>query len=87
MKEKNRIEVMQGVMDGRVEVEGAGRVLNRSVRQIYRMLKKLRGEGLEGLQHGNKGKRSPRKIKQAIRKKIVELARGRLSNINDTHLM
>ena len=86
MREKNKIEVMQHVMDGTLEVDKAGRVLNRSVRQIYRMLKSLRGKGLEGLIHGNKGKTSPRKIKKAIRKKITELARGRLKDINDTHL-
>lgn len=86
MKEKNRIEAIEAVMDGRIEVDGAGRVLNRSVRQVYRMLKKLREKGLGGLIHGNKGKESPRKIKKTIRKRIVELARGRLSDINDTHL-
>lgn len=86
MREKNKIEAIEAVMDGRIEVDDAGRVLNRSVRQVYRMLKELRETGLEGLIHGNKGKRSPRKIKKAIRKKIVDLARGRLSNINDTHL-
>lgn len=75
MKEKNKIEVVQGVMDERIEVNDAGRVLNRSVRQVYRMLKKLREKGLEGLIHGNKGKKSPRKIKKAIRRRIVELAR------------
>ncbi len=87
MKEKNKIEAIQRVMDGTIEVSEAGRVLSRSVRQIYRMLKKLRDKGLEGLQHGNKGKKSPRKIKKAIRKKIIALAKGRLSDINDTHLM
>lgn len=86
MKEKNRIEVMQAVMDQRIEVNDAGRVLNRSVRQIYRMLQKMRKGGLDGLIHGNRGKKSPRKIKKAIRKRIVDLARGRLSDINDTHL-
>lgn len=86
MKDKNKIEAIQAVMDGRIFVDEARQVLNRSVRQIYRMLKQLREKGLEGLQHGNKGKKSPRKIKKAIRKKIVDLARGRLSNINDTHL-
>ena len=86
MKEKNKIEVMQGVMDGRIERDEAGRVLKRSVRQVFRMLKKLREKGLAGLQHGNKGKKSPRKIKKAICKKIVELARGKFSDINDTHL-
>lgn len=86
MREKNRIEVMQAVMDGRLKVEEGGRVLNRSVRQVFRMLKRLREKGLEGLRHGNLGKKSPRKIKQAIRKKIIDLARGKFSNINDTHL-
>src|SRR3989338_6400098 len=86
MKEKNRIEVVQGVMDGRILVGEAGMVLDRSVRQIYRMLGRLREAGLSGLVHGNKGRRSSRRIGEPIRKKIVALARGRLSDINDTHL-
>ena len=86
MKEKNRIEVVQGVMDGRILVGEAGMVLDRSVRQIYRMLGRLREAGLSGLVHGNKGRRSPRRIEESIRKRIVALARGRLSDINDTHL-
>ena len=87
MKEKNKIEVIEALMDGRIEVNDAGRVLNRSVRQVYRILRKSREKGLEGLIHGNKGKRSPRKIKKSIRQKIVALAKGRLADINDTHLM
>ena len=86
MKEKNKIEAIQQVMEGAIKVEEAGKVLNLSVRQIFRMLKKLREEGLQGLQHGNKGKKSPRKIRKSIRKKIVELACGKLAGINDTHL-
>lgn len=86
MTDQNKIEMIQAVMDGRVEVNEAGRVLNRSVRQIYRMLNGLRERGLSGLLHGNRGKKSPRKIKKAIRKKILALVRGRFANINDTHL-
>ena len=86
MKEKTRIEVVQAVMDGKIEINEAGRVLSRSVRQVFRMLKRLRDQGLEGLIHKNKGRPNPRKIRQAIRKKIVELARGKFSDINDTHL-
>lgn len=86
MKEQNKIEVIQHVMVGTIEVDEAGRVLNRSVRQIYRMLKNLKDKGLDGLQHGNKGKKSPRKIKKAIRKRIIKLVQGKLKDINDTHL-
>ena len=87
MREKNKIEVIQRVMDGRMLIDEAGRVLNRSVRQVYRMLKRLREKGLEGLIHGNKGRKSSRKIKKAIRKKIVDLAQGKFKDINDTQLL
>ena len=86
MKEQSRIEVIQAIMYGKIEVKEGGKVLNRSVRQIFRMLLKLREEGLKGLQHGNKGKTSPRKIKKEIRKRILELARGKFKDINDTQL-
>lgn len=87
MKEQTRIEAIEAVMDGRIGVAEAGGVLSRSVRQVYRMLKRLREKGLGGLVHGNKGRRSPRRIKEAMRQKIVALAKGRLADINDTHLM
>lgn len=86
MKEKNRIEVIQGIMDGRIRVEEGAQVLHRSGRQVFRLLKRLREKGLEGLIHGNKGKKSFRKIKLAVRKKIIKLVRGSLADINDTHL-
>jgi len=40
MKEKQRIEVIMAVMDGRVEVREAGEVLERSDRTIFRMVKR-----------------------------------------------
>jgi len=86
MKKKRKIEVFQAVMDEKLKIEEASQVLDRCGRQIYRMLKSLREEGLQGLIHRNKGKRSPRKIEAKIRQKIVTLARGRLKDINDTHL-
>ena len=48
MKDQQRIEAIQAVMDERFKVGEVGRVLNLSERQIYRMLKRLREEGLEG---------------------------------------
>lgn len=86
MKDKNTIEGIQAVMDGRILVKEAALVLGRSVRQIYRMLKKLRDEGLEGLIHKNRGKTSPRKTKAKVCRKILTLVRGRYKDINDCHL-
>jgi transposase len=77
MKDKKRIEVIVAVMDGRIEVEGAGKVLGRSVRQVYRMVRAVREEGIQGLIHKNRGRENPRRLKDAIREKVVSLARGK----------
>lgn len=86
MKEKQRIEGIQAVMDERMGVKEAGRALDLSERQIYRILKRLREEGLEGLIHKNRGKKSPRRIKERVQKKILTLVRGKYKEINDRHL-
>ena len=86
MRDEQRIEVIQRVSDGRIDKYQAGEVLHRSVRQVNRLLRRLREMGIKGLIHGNRGRVSPRKIKEAVRKRIVALARGRFRDINDTHL-
>jgi transposase len=85
MKDKQRIDVITAVMDGRIEVGEAGKVLERSVRQIYRMMKRIRERGVHGVIHGNRGKESPRKTREKIRDRILTLAEGRYQDTNDTH--
>lgn len=86
MSDRQKIEAIQMVMDGRLTAEEAGRVLRRSVRQVFRLLKKLRGEGLKGLIHGNRGRRSSRRITDRICRRILFLVQDKLKDINDTHL-
>jgi transposase len=86
MKDRRKIEVIEAVMDERISVEDGGRILDRSRRSIFRMLKRLREQGLKGLIHGNRGKKNPRQIKEKVVERIVSLARGKYAGINDTHL-
>jgi transposase len=86
MKEVNRLRVLQGYMDGKILIEEAGRILKRCVRSVYRMVAKVRGKGPEGVLHGNRNKLSPRRVPEAVRKKVIELALGKYRDINDTHL-
>lgn len=86
MKDKQRVDVITAVMDGRIEVSEAGKVLERSVRQVYRMVKRVRKRGVHGVIHGNRGKESPRKTRENIRDRILTLAKGKYRGINDTHL-
>lgn len=86
MKEVNRLRVLQGYMDGKMLIGEAARILERSLRSVYRMLAKLREKGPEGVLHGNRNKLSPRRVPEAARKKVIGLALGRYRDINDTHL-
>jgi len=86
MREINRLRVLQGYMDGKMLLEEAARILKRSLRSVYRMLAKVREKGPEGVLHGNRNKVSPRRVPEAVRKKVIRLAMGKYRDINDTHL-
>src|SRR3990167_7160477 len=86
MNNKKRIEVIMVVMDGKIDVRDAGRILNRCERQVYRMLASVREEGIKGLIHKNRGRESSRRIKDRIRDQIVTLVKRKYEGINDTHL-
>ncbi len=87
MGEKKKIEVMQLVMDGKIGVGEAGKVLGRTIRTIYRLLSRVRKRGIDGIIHGNRGNDYARIYKDSLREKILKLVRGKYRNINDTHLV
>lgn len=86
MKDKQRIEIIQAVMDQRIEVQDAAQVLDRSIRQIFRLLRKLRIHGLSGLIHGNRGRTSRRKTSSSVERKILKWVQTKYKDINDRHL-
>ncbi len=86
MKDKQRANTISAIMDGKLDIEDAGRILGRSVRQIFRMLKRMREQGIEGLLHKNRGKQSPFRVKESIRGKVIMLAKGKYRDVNDTHM-
>ena len=85
-KEKSRLEVIQAIMDHRVTMSQASTYLKLSERQLFRILKRVREEGIQGIRHKNKGRASPRRTPQKLRDKILSLANGPLKDINDTHM-
>lgn len=86
MAEKQRIEVVQGVLSGRLTVLQGSALLGRSERTVYRLCHQLEHAGLEAMVHGNKGRVSPRLTQEKVCARILELVRGELADVNDTHL-
>jgi len=56
-----------------------------STRQIFRLKKALREEGIDGIIHGDKGKRSPRRVPDDIRNRIDCLYKGKYAGFNISH--
>ena len=57
-----------------------------SVRQMKRLRRKMKKRGVEGLVHGNRGKRAWNKTALEEIKKVIQLARAQYQGLNDTHL-
>jgi len=86
LKDKQRIEVVQAFLAQKITLADAARILERSERQIFRLKRQLLEEGLCGLVHKNRGRRSPRRIPESLQKKILKLVGGPYKDVNDTHL-
>jgi len=85
VKEQKRLKVVTEVDAGRLTGRVAAELLGLSLRQARRLIAAYRKEGAAGLAHGNRGKVSPRRVPEAVRKRILELARKTYIDYNDCH--
>jgi len=86
MKDQQRIEVVQALMDARLTVAQAAQVLGRSERQVWRLLARARDEGLSGLVHAGRGREPVNKSDGHLWQRVLKLAREKYQGINDRHL-
>ena len=85
MREQKRLKVITEVDAGRLTGRVAAELLGLSLRQTRRVIAAYRKEGAAGLAHGNRDKVSPRRVPDAVRKRILELARSTYIDYNDCH--
>jgi Helix-turn-helix domain len=71
---QHRLFVLTQVLEGRVSIGDAARLLERSERQVKRLLTALREEGAAGLIHGNRGRTPVHRTPDGLRARLVELA-------------
>jgi len=83
--EQQRAQVLPQVQAGRLTARQAGKLLGLSVRHIRRLLAAVAKKGLAALAHGNRGHQSPRRSPDALRARVVTLARTRYRGCNDCH--
>src|SRR5436190_9245043 len=86
MRDQQRIEVVQALMDARVTVEQAAQVLGRSERQVWRLLARARESGLAGLIHAGRGREPVNRSGDHLWRRVLKLAREKYQGVNDRHL-
>ena len=85
-EEKNRIEIIQALIEGKIDVEDAANLLVLSQRQVYRLLAKVEQGDISNALHGNKQRQAPNKITDRFWNDILILVKQRYQGINDRHL-
>lgn len=86
MDQTKREVVIRRVVAGKLSVTEAAPLLGISERQVWRLRARYLDEGASALEHGNRGRSPANRIGDAVREKIVLLARKRYAGVNDSHL-
>ncbi|MBA7632393.1 hypothetical protein ES703_39939 [subsurface metagenome] len=84
-KELARYSVIENTLEGYLNIGEAAEELHLSRRQIFRLKRKLKEEGVKGLIHGNRGRASPRRTRKQLRDTIDYLYRGKYDGFNISH--
>jgi transposase len=85
-KEFQRVKVIENAVAGRLSVSEAARLLQLSERQVQRLKRRYRPDCVDWVHHGNRGRPMPWALPAALRRTILELARGKYRDFNDSHL-
>src|SRR5258708_268905 len=85
-KELQRVAVISRCVKGELACARAAGLLCLSVRQIKRLKKRMREDGEAALAHANRGRPSHRRLPQAVRERLLPLARSTYVGFNDHHL-
>jgi len=85
-KEFQRVKVIENAVAGRLSVSEAAGLLQLSERQVQRLKRRYRPDGVDWVHHGNRGRPMPWALPAALRRTILELARGKYRDFNDSHL-
>jgi len=72
-QEARRLHVIQQVIERAVRQRHAAQLLGRSVRQVRRLVQRIRSDGPRGIVHRLRGRRSNRRHPEALRQRVVSL--------------
>jgi transposase len=85
-EEKNRFDIIQALIEGKIDVDDAAQLLLLSKRQVYRLLAKVEHGDIGTVLHANKLRKPSNQLTDSFWEPILELIKQRYQGINDRHL-
>lgn len=82
--ELRKLRVIEQVIEKRIKQKKAAKLLELSVRQIIRLVKKVRREGGKGIVHGLRDRESNRRYEGTHKEKVMFLCRKRYEGFGPT---
>ncbi len=83
-KELKRLKVIEQVIEKKIGQRQAGILLKLSVRQIRRLVKQVKKEGLQGLIHRLRGKPSNQRHEESFKEKVLNVCRKKYEDFGPT---
>ena len=83
-REANRVAVLEQLDHKEIKQRQAAEVLGLSIRQVRRVLKRYRREGMFGLVHGNRNRASNRKIPSSVKRKVETIVKDKYFDFGPT---
>ena len=85
MKEAQRLHVVQKAIEKRITQAEAARIIGLDLRQVQRIIHRVRQEGDEGICHRARGKEPNNRIPNKVKEKVIELCRETFYELGPTH--
>ena len=76
-KEHERLEIIRRIMKRELRQKAAAEMMGITDRQVRTLIGRVRDKGAAGLAHGNRGKPSPKRMPEALVRRIVEIIKVR----------
>ncbi len=86
MEDMKRYGVVKAVVDRKMTNGEGAAALDLSVRQLKRIKKKVRQDGMTGIRHGNRGRAPVHTFPDPFKKRVISLVQRRYPGFNFSHL-
>jgi len=83
-RELKRLHILQRVIEGVLKQTEAAEILSLSVRQIGRIIIRIKEEGPQGIVHHSRGRESNRKLPQEVKDQVLALYRQNYEGFGPT---